>query len=397
MRNVIFTVVAKNYFASAITLGKSVNKYVPNSDFIIVLADELDGQINPQDFDFKIIEADKLNIPDFDKLSFLYDVVELSTAIKPYVMLYLMEELEYCKVVYLDPDIWVMNSLDNIFNLLDNRDFVLTPHIVDLDIVSGSSKEEHILNRGVFNLGFIGSRKSETAYSFLNWWKDRLSTSCYRDATLFVDQKWVDFLPVFCTNYEVLSSKSYNIADWNYQERELKYKDKNYYVLEKSGKWERIKFFHFSGIKSEEPDVILDKFNVEDKKEREVLKALINEYQEELLLSGYNKFSVMKYKYNFFNNGEKIELLHRRIYRSILESGEDMEHPFNTDNSGKIYWLIKGKGQLQISNSSISFKERMVRLMLKMVRKIAGDKQYQVYLKALKIYSDINNQIFLLQ
>lgn len=397
MKNVIFTVVAKNYFASAVTLGKSVNKYVPNTDFIIILVDELEGKINPQNYNFKIIEANKLNIPDFEKLSFLYDVVELSTAIKPYVILYLMKELEYCKVLYLDPDIWVMESLENIFNLLDNKDFVLTPHIVDLDIASGSGKEEHILNRGVFNLGFIGCRKSETAYPFLNWWKDRLSTSCYRDTTVFVDQKWIDFMPVFCTNYEVLSSKAYNIADWNYQERELEYKDRKYYVLEKNGNWEKIRFFHFSGIKSEEPDVVLDKFHVECIKKRKVLKELINEYQEELILNGYNEFSVMKYKYNFFNNGEKIELLHRRIYRSILESGEYMECPFNTDKNGKLYWLLKGKGKWYASNSSVSFKERVVRIMLKFVRRIAGDKQYQAYLKALSIYGDIDNQIFLLQ
>lgn len=396
MKNVIFTVVAKNYFASAITLGKSVNKYVPNSDFIIILADELDGKINPQNYDFRIIEAEKINIPDFEKLSFLYDVVELSTAIKPFAILYLMERLGYGKVLYLDPDIWVMDTLENLFDLLDNRDFVLTPHIVDLDVVSGTGKEEHILNRGVFNLGFIGSRKSETSYPFLNWWKDRLSTSCYRDTTVFVDQKWVDFLPVFCTNYEVLGSKAYNIADWNYQERELDYKERKYYVLEKNGKWEKIKFFHFSGIKSEEPDAILDKFNVK-KNERKVLKSLINEYQNELILNNYDEFSLMNYKYNFYDNGEKIELLHRRIFKSILERGIKIEHPFSTDKSGKLYWLLRGKGKIRINNNSVSFKERVVRIIFKVIRRMVGDKQYQACLKALSIYSDINNQFFLLQ
>ena len=40
----IFTIVAKNYMASAITLGKSVKKFCEDTDFFIVLADEWDAE-----------------------------------------------------------------------------------------------------------------------------------------------------------------------------------------------------------------------------------------------------------------------------------------------------------------------------------------------------------------
>ncbi len=396
MKKIIFTVVAKNYFASAITLGKSVSKYVSNCDFKVILCDELSEKLQLQEYEFEVIEACKLGIPDFEKISFLYDIVEMSTAIKPFTILYLMETLGYDKVLYLDPDTWVMDSLDDIFESLDNTDFVLTPHIVDLGIVSSTNKEEHILNRGVFNLGFLGIRKSETAYPFLHWWKDRLNTSCYRDSTVFVDQKWVDFLPVFCSNYNVVRSKAYNIADWNYQERELGYRNEEYYVLEANGQWENIKFFHFSGIKVQKPEEILNNFGIHNKKQREVIGRLIKIYQAELLANGYKKFSIMNYKYNFYDNGERIELLHRRIYRGLLEGGIDIKCPFNTDKNGELYRLVKGKNKKEMDNRQVSFKETVIRRAFKFLRKISGDQQYQNYLKALHTYSDIDKQTFLI-
>ena len=95
MKNAIFTIVAKNYFSSAITLGKSVKRCVPDCDFIVILCDENDGEIELQDYEFEVVIANKMGIPGFEKMSFLYDVVELATSIKPFTFLYLMEEKGY--------------------------------------------------------------------------------------------------------------------------------------------------------------------------------------------------------------------------------------------------------------------------------------------------------------
>lgn len=397
MKNAIFTIVAKNYFSSAITLGKSVKRCVPDCDFIVILCDENDGEIELQDYEFEVVIANKMGIPGFEKMSFLYDVVELATSIKPFTFLYLMEEKGYERMLYLDPDIWVMDSLDSVFEKLDDVDFLLTPHIVDIDICSKKNKEEHILNRGVFNLGFLGVRNSSTAYPFLNWWKNRLSTSCFRDSVLFVDQKWVDYLPVFSSNYEVIRSKAYNIADWNYHERQLKKMNEKNYVLEKNGSWESIKFFHFSGIKLGNVETYLERFNVNNEEQKEVLKKLIVEYQNELVINQFERFSVMNYHYNFYENGDRIELLHRRIYRELLKRGINIENPYRCDKNGKLYKLLNGKSRIKIGANPISHKEKAVRFFLKAIRKVMGDKQYQINLAGLRIYTDIDNQIFLIE
>ena len=333
--DIIFTIVAKNYLASAITLGESVKKY-SNCDFIIFLADRLAGEVDVSTMKFPVIEVEKLDLPNFKQQSFMYDIVEFSTAVKPYCMRYLMDEKAYTKVIYLDPDTWIMESMEEVFHLLEKWDFVVTPHIVDMTSMP-NEKETHILDRGVFNLGFLAARNTESSKEFLYWWQKRLEIYCFRDNRLFVDQKWVEYLPVFSDSYYVLKNKAYNMADWNYHERELLLKDGKYYV-QNGDRCEKLIFFHFSGVK---PDKIKRFFENNSKIIRKesvtALKALITEYCQELMKNGYNVYSKMPYAYGYYSNGNEIKLLHRRIYRKYRQ---EILEPFLVAE-GSFYSILK--------------------------------------------------------
>lgn len=62
------------------------------------------------------------------KLAFMFDMVELQTTLKPYAFQYTFKELGATAALYLDNDIWVTGSLQDIQHQLVHRSCVVTPH-----------------------------------------------------------------------------------------------------------------------------------------------------------------------------------------------------------------------------------------------------------------------------
>ena len=58
---------------------------------------------------------------------------------------------------------------------------------------------------------------------FLRWWEERLRRDCRisPEEGLFVDQRWVDFVPSYF-EHTVVTDEGYNVAYWNLFEREFK-------------------------------------------------------------------------------------------------------------------------------------------------------------------------------
>lgn len=381
----VFTVVAKNYMASAISLVKSIKTFHKDVDCYIVLCDEWDNCDIPEGYVF--LEADKLGIKNFKTMAFMYDVVELSTAIKPYVIQYLFKSYE--EVIYLDPDIWLLQNITRVWELLSKYGCVLTPHIVDDSIISSNHKESHILNNGVFNLGFLAVRREKEIVSFIDWWAEQLQTECIRSEKLFVDQKWINYVPCFCDNYYVLKDKSYNISDWNYIERSIGKKDNMYTVREKTGVESPIVFFHFSQIKQQSPEVYLKSINFQgNSDEMKVLSELIVEYEQELKQNGFDYWHRQSYVYNYYKDGTVISLIHRRLFRQRVMQGELIKDPFFDKNT-----IFAEK-----HNNSKARRHKFAKFIIKkMIRKLvkqSNNNKYSKILDKIHYLSDVNNQLF---
>lgn len=403
----IFTIVAKNYMASAITLGKSVKKFCEDTDFFIVLADEWDADGQEEKAEGRIVLAKELEIPHYVQMSFMYDVVEFATAVKPFAILYFLEKLSYDKVVYLDPDTWVMGSIDLIWKCLEKENFVLTPHVVELDVEHFNNKESHILARGVFNLGFLGIRRSTETLKFLTWWAKRLETECIRSSDLFVDQKWIDYLPVFFDNYEVIRDKEYNIADWNLHERKLDFINDRFCVLDGNRGYTPICFFHFSGIKQQNPQEYLNIIRYQGSpKEKEVLIDLITQYEQQLVDSDYEYWSCCRYQYNYLENGQAILMLQRRLFRMFyLKDMYVNDDPFKATSQFfqflKRNRLLTNKTVVKKDDSSnkkeMSNGEKGARKLIKVFYRIFvrlfGARKFEQFLNKLNKASALEQQI----
>ena len=168
----VCTILAKNYVSSAILLAESFREHNPD---VPVTALVVDG--GPEDalgglpFEVLLPEDLPLGTDEFNRMATYYDVTELSTALKPFLLRALLDRGAGV-VMYLDPDIEVFAPLDDLFDLAAERCIALTPHVTKPMPRDGFDvREEVILSSGQFNLGFIAV--SDGATAFLEYWRDR--------------------------------------------------------------------------------------------------------------------------------------------------------------------------------------------------------------------------------
>lgn len=406
-KNAGFTICAKNYLAHAISLKESFLKHNPNSDFFIFLSDLPYGL---ETVESELILLEETWIPDWKKMAFKYNVIEFSTSIKPFCFKKLFNQ-KYTKVIYLDPDIYVTKSLNEIYEYLNGKSIVLTPHYCNIQTnYTGSITEEEILFVGIYNLGFTAIRNNIIGNKIVDWWTNRLSNKCYADKfdALHVDQKWMDFIPAFFPNDTLITHHmGINPAIWNLHERELIIENDEYFIRDNQSKVIfPLLFFHFSGFDPYNPKLINRRH---PKYNTDIYKSyipLFKEYVECLYKNHYEKYSKMIYSFNSFSNGENIVALHRRLYRVNIGEYPDID-PFK--ESSKIYStykknnLLSGVKSNQFSifteadrNRKESY-EKMLKFLFKVLKRLIGIKYYLALIKFIHDLTRYEQQAFLIK
>lgn len=327
----ICTIIAKNYVAFARSLAQSFLPLHPDSKCYVLVVDDFAGYINPADECFEIVELADLEIPDLRSFCFKYDIKELCTAVKAHLLDYLIREKSVRRLLYLDPDILIAAPLDGIYEKLDTYDIVLTPHL-DADYPDDDllPDDGYILRAGQFNLGFIGINSSENARSFLNWWKPKLYKRCVVDLLhgYFVDQKFIDFVPIFFENFFVEKDAGYNVAYWNLHSRR---------ISRENGTWKcndgALYFFHFSGYDPQGDAIskhLPSSLSRQRLSRRDDLGQLFTAYKEMLVSNGYHQAISWQYTFGYFKSGEPIPDDLRIYYRSMPEKWRSFGDPFDS-------------------------------------------------------------------
>lgn len=338
-KNVAFTICAKNYLAQAITLQTSFKNHNPNADFYIFLADIDDKN----ELSIEYIPLGIAWIPKWEEMAFKYDVVEFSTGIKPFCINKLFND-GYEKVIYLDPDIYVVDSLDYIFNILDNKSVMFTPHYIHLlENFDGAVNDSSLLGQGVFNMGFGAYKNNAVGRNIINWWMKKLENQCYIDARegIFCDQKWMNWVPAaHPTECEITHHAGINVAIWNLHERTLLVDNNKYFVKDNyTNEVFPLLFYHFSGFDPFVHGVINRRHPQFSTKRFPSFIPIIEEYRKNIYSNDYDFYHPMKYGFITFTNGENIIPIQRRLYRRLVENGEYFEHPFNVE--GNLYKLFE--------------------------------------------------------
>lgn len=312
------TVIAGNYAAHAKVLGESLQRHNPDSSLQVLLIDDHPGAetlIATTTANIKVIRPSDLDNPHFLEMAAAYDVLELSTAMKPWLLRHVLTTGAN-HAIYLDPDIKVYGGLREIASLSADKNVVLTPHNLRPFPDDGFlPTETDIMAAGVFNLGFIavGSQADE----FLDWWSSHLLRDCIAEPakSIFVDQRWMDLAPSLFRAH-ILRDPEYNVAYWNLHERELSYTTR----YEVDGR--PLRFFHFSGFDSLMPHLLSKHQSIQPRillSENPVIARICAEYASDLQDAGNESVANLDYGFARANNGLRLDRTMRRTYRDSLK------------------------------------------------------------------------------
>jgi hypothetical protein len=328
-RGVYCTIVARNYLPQALALYESIRIQEPSREFVLLVIDGPRQDITNSRPGLRTVGLEILGLTEretFD-LATIYDVVELSTGVKPLFLKRLLEEFE--QAVYLDPDTFLASPLDELEGLIDLHNIVLTPHLLE-PIPPGESfrSEINTLTVGVHNLGFCAVGRG--AIPFLDWWWSHLERECliYPLLGLFVDQKWTDIGAVMFDAHS-MRHYGYNIGHWNLHERVFASDGENL-VMERSG--QPLRLIHFSGFDPRNPDAISVRQNISlaDKGLGfPEYSELSHEYAGLVLEAEAELGPKPLYGFSNDSSGRKLSKRDRRTYRQdLISERADLPSPF---------------------------------------------------------------------
>ncbi|HWU53519.1 MAG TPA: hypothetical protein VN153_11985, partial [Tahibacter sp.] len=328
---VFFTIASRNYLAYAITLMQSVAAQYPEAPRYLILADRDEGDMALAGAPFVTIPAEALALPDFEAFAFRYTIMEFNTAIKPYAFSCLRSRHPGAGIVYLDPDIFVVEPLTEVETAFaDGALAVLTPHLlapVDDDSQPG---ELDILVSGTYNCGFVAIGAHAEADRLIAWWAQRLEFGATSDisAGLFTDQKWVDLVPGLFPDVHILRSEGYNLAYWNLSQRPVSQHGSHWYAAN-----QRLAFVHFSGVDLDRPSLFSKHQNRHTAATIGKLRPLYVDYLARLAANGHAEHRRKPYAYGRFADGEPICDPVRAVYRRYFDKGavQPQPHPFSMD------------------------------------------------------------------
>lgn len=356
----VFTTSALNFVPCAKLLCQSVKSKMTNVKFVFGLTDRKPADFNLEDEGFDEV----LYLDDFAEelgnplgWAFGHDIMELATALKPFVAAKLMERSDCEGVMFFDPDCVVLNDMTPAIKELETASVLLTPHACDLHVNDQQMFFEfNPLKVGSFNLGFFCFKNDDTGRAVANWWRKRLRDYCLIDPDrgLFTDQKWMDLLPSYIDTLKVLRSPVYNIARWNTFQRPIEKRGDDYYV-----RGQKVQFIHFSGFYKVGPYVrgLYDRQSEKLIKNREVLDELSLWYSSELTQARTQPAYIAPWALGRYGNGVEIPSSHRRRYKSETQCQERYPDPFDVSRLDSFYAHCLAEDAIEAETRFESFPE----------------------------------------
>jgi hypothetical protein len=280
-----------------------------------------------------VIYAKQLAFPRFYSWLFKHDIVEASTPVKGEMLRHVLDA-GADKVIYLDPDIAVFNSLDEIVGGLDFSSIILTPHQVYPNDSEGLVRDNEMtsLRYGIYNLGFVAVKNDHVGRQFADWWRRQLYFACYDDVQngIFTDQKWCDLVPSLFDRVHIERDPGYNVASWNLSTRRMWMSSDGNILINGSP----LRFFHFTKINTA-GDIMIEKNAPHNTEVREVW----NWYKRELHENDIPGIPKGYWEYDSFDNGIKIPKAVRTFFRGRADLMGTFDNPFATSKNSFFDWL----------------------------------------------------------
>ena len=171
-----------------------------------------------------------------------------------------------------------------------------------------------MLHAGLFNAGFQGLRRNNETRAFISWFQQRLRWYCLEDHPfLFVDQAWLNHVPLFFSGVSLLRDIGANLGHWNIRGRKISRSQQGFLVDDSP-----IKFLHFSGWDPAMPEQV-SRHNLHlDMSTCPGWEEVAVGYAKRLYRYGYEAVCALPYAFDTFDNDDPVCRHHRRAYYSSL-------------------------------------------------------------------------------
>lgn len=339
MKLAIGTVVARNYLAFARVLADSLSQFHPDVPFYVVIAD---GPVESAQR-FNVLYLSDLGIPRVEFFRFRNTRQEVVVAAKAYLLSHLLT-LGFDSVVFLDADILILQPLSDLFDQLQDRSMVLTPHFTaPVRTYDAVDRDLNVLVSGVYNGGIVGVTNTPDARAFLDWWMKRLYTYCRHDVAngMHYDQRWLDYAPAFVADLAVFTDHTFNVAYWNVAERCPTVTADGTVLVE----GQPCRLFHFSGFEPERPDIVT-RYRPQIKMSDAGDVAVLFEHYARLLEShGHRTAFRNEWRWDRFGNGTRVPPIARAIHSELpLAHADELGDPISVEHGSFYEWLLSTVG-----------------------------------------------------
>ncbi len=310
---IAFTICTNSFLSMARTTAASFLKFNKGYSFFIGLIDHPEDKIGPWYEGYRIVRVDEIGIEYLDEMAKRYNISELSCALKSYFCQYILDSEPAVKeILYLDSDLYVYSSFYEVELLHQQYDILLTPHILNPISFDGKQPDEiAYLATGTYNGGFFSIRTSDNSRRFIAWWCERMRYHCFYKIPqgLFVDQKWLNMVPVFFEKVNIILHPGYNISYWNLHERIIE-KSGNEYLV--NGSFPLV-FIHFSSINLKEGILFYKQQDRFTEDSLPLVKNLFMEYRAMVHKEGYELTSPIVSYYSLVFNQHTTTVLKKTM------------------------------------------------------------------------------------
>lgn len=317
----------------------------------------------PVGFDLKqepfdeILTIEQLGLPNWRSWAFGHTVVELCTAVKGPAAEMLAQRPGVNKIMYIDPDIKVFNSLAMLDSMLDQYEILLTPHLLDAetDINAIQANEISALKHGVYNLGFFAAKTSGQGLDFIRWWAERLRFFCRDDIPggLFTDQRWCDLAPAFFSGLGIVRDRGCNVATWNIAHRRVSKDNAGVYFAADVP----LRFYHFTSYDSGDGIAALLHYAADQK----IAIELWDTYGKDLVAAGQGDARYRGWHYGQFENGEPISREARRLYQARPDVQKVFPDPYSVVEPCFLsWWKAETTQDNPTATNGVGIKQRTV-------------------------------------
>lgn len=310
----ICTIITKSHISFARSLAQTFKQFHPDGNLWVLLADSIDGYIDPSKEPFNLIRLSDLpNQNDIEPMCFYYSPFELCCALRGHLHDYMWKKTNAPFWLFLDSDIMLTSNLDEITKEFEKASILLSPHITaPVNTKYTERLEIKSLRFGIYNAGFLGLKRTEISRAFISWFQKRLPIYAFEnpDDGQYTDQLLLDHVPIFFNEVSKVSHPGVNVGRWNLHERKLS-KDGNGKIMANGNP---LIFCHFSRINP----LNAAQYGIESQGFCEGISNIWSDlsvhYAELLLANDFVRTRKFPYTFLFFKNGKRINRRMRDVF-----------------------------------------------------------------------------------